>query len=120
MPFVGLKSLCKEAPWQIEPFWNKNMQNPLQDLHEYIGCFVSSMDGNMDQAQIGLYQTNFRRLQESLLLLSKQTDVQLDEKTLHGLQEEKRGLEAQIRERNAIIQKMIEDIRNLLLVIKIT
>jgi hypothetical protein len=95
-------------------------QNPLQDLHKYIECFVSSMEGNMDQTQIGVYQTNFLRLQETLISLSNHTNEQLDEESLNELQEEKRNLEAQIRERNTTIRKMIDDIRNLLLVIKIT
>ena len=96
------------------------MQNPLQDLHKYIECFVSSMKGNMDQEQVELYQANFLRLQETLISLSNQSDEHIDDGTMNDLQEEKRNLEAQIRERNAIIRKMIDDIRNLLLVIKIT
>lgn len=96
------------------------MNNPLQDLHKYIDSFVTSMKGNMNQEQIDLYQANFLRLQETLISLSNQTDEKLDDTTMNDLQEEKRNLENQIREKNAIIRKMIDDIRNLLLVIKIT
>jgi hypothetical protein len=96
------------------------VSNPLEDLNKYIQCFVSCL-GHLDSSQMKLYETHFLKLEESLKHIYKEeSNEEIEAEEMKELLDEKKKLQNKIHEKNEIILKMMEDIRNLLVVIKTT